>query len=336
MKTRPAFLLLLGLFLVGIRGPVSAAADEVLREVRASIHSELPSARFVLLGSREGSLAVVERVAVYWEGRPEPCQVVAVGDARTLSVDGSGFVLEDMNFDGYADFRIQAFVPAGPNTPYLYWLYDPETRRFQGNKDLEEITSPVFYPDAWEIRSENRSSAIARVLRVYRYVKGKPLLVREENTRIDPEEGYREVTVRELRDGQWEETSRERMSLWTPFPLPPSLSVEQRVTSRPEGWEILTDRRAHRVSRIGVHDGRLEHGVDLRYDRLATRGDSQIGTWTFAEPASPDGYWISVHYTATHAVLCRRLPEGITSLRVIFSRARRIDGFPVIERIEIR
>ena len=212
----------------------------------------------------------------------------------------------------------------------------PDSGRFQGNKALEEIASPTFHPEEREIRSENRSSAVAWVRRVYRYRKGSPVLVREEETRIDPKEGIREVTVREMKGGEWAETSRERASLWTPIPLVLTLNVKQEVTSRHPGWEIQKDTVRHRVTRITVYDGRPEEGAALRYSDLATRDDSRIATWELEAPVSAQGYWISVHYAATSAVLFRALPAGISTLRVVTSRSRLIEGFHEIERVEVR
>ena len=38
--------------------------------------------------------------------------------------DNLGFVVEDINFDGYADIRIVEDLPAGPNISYTCWMWD--------------------------------------------------------------------------------------------------------------------------------------------------------------------------------------------------------------------
>ena len=40
-----------------------------------------------------------------------------------------GLRLEDLNFDGYLDVSLQAWIPAN-NLPYYHWLYDPDTEQF--------------------------------------------------------------------------------------------------------------------------------------------------------------------------------------------------------------
>jgi hypothetical protein len=123
--------LALGVLLIGLPGIECAAEGQVLREVPAKVHPDLPEFRFVLQGSVDGALATIERITVYVVSKREPAQVITVGGATTSDVKDAGFFLEDMNFDGYVDFRVQAFVPAGPNTPYLYWLYDSASGGFK-------------------------------------------------------------------------------------------------------------------------------------------------------------------------------------------------------------
>jgi hypothetical protein len=62
--------------------------------------------------------------------------------------------LEDMNFDGYTDFRIQD-GPSNRYTAYRYWLYLPERGQFVERVEMRDITSPWFNKedstvhDAW-------------------------------------------------------------------------------------------------------------------------------------------------------------------------------------------
>jgi len=325
-----------GFLMTGLPGTECVAQGEVLREVSATVHPDLPAVRLVLQGSVDGATATIERIDVYFGPKTEPAQVIAVGGATAPDVGGAGFILEDMNFDGYADFRVQAFVPAGPNTPYLYWLYDPASGGFKPNRTLEEIASPTFHPAERVIRSENRSSAASWVTRSYHYVDGVPRLFREKETRIDPDEGVQEVRVRELKDGVWVEHAEQRMSLWTPFSLPSVLRVEQQVVNPPEGWIVQRKSLPHRVTRITVFDGRPEQKVSLRYHRMDSKEGRTIAIWKLDPAGSPEGYWISAHFASTDAVLSRPLPRGITRLRTISNPNQRIEGFEVIERVEVQ
>lgn len=56
-------------------------------------------------------------------------------------VDGE-FVVEDLNFDGWPDFRIFAFQ-ARIGSGWFCWCWDPETEGFVLRQEMENIISPV-------------------------------------------------------------------------------------------------------------------------------------------------------------------------------------------------
>lgn len=104
-------------------------------------------------------------------------------------------IIEDVNFDGKNDLRIVQFVPAGPNVPYYYWLYDSATRRFKEYKDLEEITSPEFDHKNKKITSQWRSGCCEYGTSHYQYISGKPVLVEESTTALDENDESKVVTT---------------------------------------------------------------------------------------------------------------------------------------------
>jgi len=101
------------------------------------------------------------------------------------------FVLEDMNFDGMSDFRLLQLVPAGPNVPYYYWLYDSKTQQFQQDTSLEEIVAPHFDPVKKIITSSFRGDPDENnkrtfVKSTYKYINGKLKLISETEIPEDP------------------------------------------------------------------------------------------------------------------------------------------------------
>ncbi len=320
---------------VSAAGPAEARSDD-LGEVTATIHPDLPAVRFELKGHKEGPVLMLRSVEFYWGDDNDPAQVISTGGARTRSIQGSGFLLEDVNFDGYKDLRIQAFVPDGTDIPYLYWLYVPEAGRFEGNRKLEEIPSPSFLPEERVIRSVSRSSDTVRVTRSYRYVDGVPELFRIEETRIDSKEGVKEVTVQALKEGRWVMAEKRRVSLWSSLSFPPILSVEQRVSHAPEPWEVRSEPIEHRVTRLTVTDGRPEEPSVCPWDRQDTRDDRHVLVWELDPSASPGPHWITLHYRGTSMVLSRPLPESASSFRAVFLRAKGPGGDEVLDRIEVR
>ncbi len=56
----------------------------------------------------------------------------ALGDGYTDCWEPEGSLSkQDMNFDGFSDICLQAWIPAGPNVPYYYWLWDPDAEAFR-------------------------------------------------------------------------------------------------------------------------------------------------------------------------------------------------------------
>jgi hypothetical protein len=197
-------------------GTASAAAGETGKapgEIRQKvfwtaekIHPSLPEYEFIVYGKEivSGGSAYfsADTISVHKPGGTL-LQEIVFAATRTYNARNFGFVLEDMNFDGYKDIRIQELTSAGPNIPYLCWLWDNAAAQFVRNGDLEKITSPKFDQEHKTITSFVRSSAAHHLEYTYRYLGGVPAVVRikeSKGERIDGKMMVRYVT-RELRDG---------------------------------------------------------------------------------------------------------------------------------------
>jgi len=86
------------------------------------------------------------------------------------------FAFEDMNFDGKTDFRLMKFLPAGPNVPFLYWIYNQTSEVFEKNLAYREITSPEFDYEKKEINSTWRNGCCEHGRDVYKLTNGIPTL----------------------------------------------------------------------------------------------------------------------------------------------------------------
>jgi hypothetical protein len=62
----------------------------------------------------------------------------------------------DMNFDGIADLRLVESRPAGPNTPYLHWLWDNTHQRFVPSPALDDLSAPRFDARRKQVQSDWR------------------------------------------------------------------------------------------------------------------------------------------------------------------------------------
>ena len=125
-------------------------------------------------------------------------------------MDLSGYlVTEDMDFDGYTDFRLMEFPTAGPNTYWLFWLYDPAASAFRRALEWENLglVSPEFIPGDNMIRTFSRDGYGLYDTRWFSVEESLPVLVREERTEWVTDDSLVMVTS-ELFDGTMVETGR--------------------------------------------------------------------------------------------------------------------------------
>ncbi|MDH3287825.1 MAG: hypothetical protein OEP48_08910 [Betaproteobacteria bacterium] len=174
--------------------------------LRASIHPNLPEFFFTLRGQpldASGGIYRVERIEIRRGAAAEPVQVIEGLETETPISDNSPRLeVLDMNFDDYGDLRIVEFPPAGPNVPYLNWLFDPASARFVRAAELDAIASPVFDRKTGRIRSAWRDGATRYGTDIYSVIEGKPVLVRKELKEYSKPGAYR-WTVMERIEGNW-------------------------------------------------------------------------------------------------------------------------------------
>lgn len=81
-------------------------------------------------------------------------------DSRApLGMEANGFEFGDFNFDGYTDFRLIEFLPAGPNVAYFNAIYNPKTHRHVVATQLNMLSAPDFDAAKKQVTSEWRGNA---------------------------------------------------------------------------------------------------------------------------------------------------------------------------------
>jgi len=194
-------------------GSAPSAATATVGEQTASqptyrfrIHAQLPEFVFTLVGdqlSESKDTLHVKKIEVRRGVSSEPIQVIEGLDTATpISSNLPALAVLDMNFDGYGDIRLVESQPAGPNIPYLNWLFEPGSGRFVESPALNAITSPEFDPENRKIRSNWRDGATRYGTDVYVVEKDGPVLVRKE-LKVYKAPGVYTSQVSELIDGVW-------------------------------------------------------------------------------------------------------------------------------------
>lgn len=105
--------------------------------------------------------------------------VIADVDSRApMTMEANGFEFGDFNFDGYTDFRLIEFLPAGPNVAYFNAIYDPKTHKHVVAVELNGLSAPTFDSQNKQVVSEWRGNAATHGRDVFVW-DGPDLILRE-------------------------------------------------------------------------------------------------------------------------------------------------------------
>jgi hypothetical protein len=202
----------------GDRGSSDPGADAALEAPqaasgitqRARIHPSLPEFAFRLVADvPAGDTVTVTGIEIRRGTMAAPVQVIGGLDTETPArEDAPPLDVLDMNFDGYADIRLAESQPAGPNVPYLNWLFNPASGRFDENAALNALTSPQFDEATREVRSEWRDGPARYGADVYVFRgNGELTPVRKELKEFTAPGRYT-FQVQTFVDGAWRVTGQ--------------------------------------------------------------------------------------------------------------------------------
>ncbi len=169
----------------------------------SSIQANLPEAQFKLFGHKADDRYFIQRVEISLDGKTQTIDSYGTEklEAEVMDLKDSGFVIEDVNFDGYKDIRLMEGLMAGPDVPYIYWLFEPQQKSFVYSEAFSELTSPVIDAQKKQITVPWRDGAMGTGESIYTVEKDKPVLIREE-TRYYQDNGSYKLTVKELKNGE--------------------------------------------------------------------------------------------------------------------------------------
>ncbi|WP_157381380.1 XAC2610-related protein [Burkholderia ubonensis] len=122
--------------------------------------------------SRCSNLPLISEIRLYKNSRL--VQTLPTASQGTCSMFLPEIV--DINFDGYPDLMLAQTLPAGPNIPYDYWVYDPAQGKMVSVSDeMASVTSPDLDPVNKIISVSWRASCCEHGVTTYRW-KGKHLI----------------------------------------------------------------------------------------------------------------------------------------------------------------
>jgi len=175
----------------------SPSIGDLLWSKSLVIHASLPAFWFEFMGTKEN----LKTIKIYHHSQPEqpvikdakPFQIIEGLDALP---EGNYFRMEDINFDGYQDFRLREAIK-GENPTYLVWLFHSPTGIFVKNQELSGIPAFTLDNDNKQVVAAWKSGANHYGIDYYQFIDEKATLVRQElKDYVEP--GIYQLTVKEL------------------------------------------------------------------------------------------------------------------------------------------
>lgn len=167
-----------------------------------TISPALPPATLSFWGSDTGR--GTEQVDVAYlarEGRLLQTIPINISAESSQSLDAY-LAFEDVNFDGYLDFRICRSMGAY-NFHYNYWTYDPSKGSYVGNRGFNELeANPSFDAASHRIVCTFKDGAAYYYEFYYDLDYGVPVLT-EKRDIVYQDQNHRTITHWQLQNGQW-------------------------------------------------------------------------------------------------------------------------------------
>lgn len=152
------------------------ADPSYIKTVRLDLAPGRSPVRLRLFGDDFGC---VLRIDVFREDERRVIQTISVPDEPGRSCGGGLPVThDDLDFDGYQDLRLRSYSGAN-NFGDLIWIYRPAKARFEFCRILSDLPNLRPDPKTRTVVSLYHSSAAEGSSQEYRWIVGKPVLVRQ-------------------------------------------------------------------------------------------------------------------------------------------------------------
>jgi hypothetical protein len=150
---------------------------------------------FELIGAITDKMKIVTAVKVMKKGSSTVYQMLEGFEATVQ--ENEQVIIEDFNFDGYADIRLLQYLPETANIPFFYWLYNPKTKKFERNNALEVIKSPTLDVENEHILSQWTKGDNIQGTDFYRFIGNEIKIVKQETEEFTDSVNYI-LTIKEV------------------------------------------------------------------------------------------------------------------------------------------
>ncbi len=169
------------------------------------INSKMPAMEFRLIWTDDPQYKVVRKIEVRRKGDSELLQVLdARMDERPVETQSDFFNVEDINFDGYKDIKLQIMWGATGNRIFDFYLFNPKTGKFIFSPSFSALLNPIPNPKRKELEVFWTGGMAGNIYsrQTFKVIGNQPVLSREEVKNWNKEESCFIKTVKERRNNE--------------------------------------------------------------------------------------------------------------------------------------
>lgn len=115
--------------------------SNLIAEYRKQIYPEFKDIIFKLVGTKTKNEISVKQIYVFRSGDKTPFQTLDVEEAISTN-NNPEFSVEDVNFDGYMDIHLKAFITKEGDFFHHFWIFDPKKNLFEYNWQMSTFVNP--------------------------------------------------------------------------------------------------------------------------------------------------------------------------------------------------
>ncbi len=175
--------------------PCELSPEQARPEILATCSVEITNidAEIQLIGKRPNK---VGKIGFLYAGENKPRQILKLTATPLIDPETVAVMFVDFNFDGHKDFAIMTSIQTSENVKYLFFLYDPQTKKFIASPAMNPIVNPEVMATEKSIRSFWRQTPNRSGWNMWQWQGGAPFIATRIEQTVTSQSLCRQTTTR--------------------------------------------------------------------------------------------------------------------------------------------
>lgn len=123
-------------------------------------------------------------------------------------------------------------------------------------------------------------------------------------------------------------------SSWKTFDLIREIGVDQKISSVPNGYSVLSGESRFRLKSVNICAGDIKGGVLAPSGEFFDKKSKNGHDYYNVKEMNKDGIWIVCYFYNTNIGIYKKMPDNVSEINVYFSSVN--PDYPKFEKIEYR